>query len=449
MNRVGPIRLQRRSVLRGAGVALALPFLDVMRPAHANAAPTPQRFVTFYTPGGTLLDQWLPTGTETAFKMGPILSGLTAHQRLLTFVTGLDMASTADAFGHPHTRGCASLFTGHPNNPGPYETDGGKAGFANGPSLDQTIAGVIGTKTRLRSLEVAVRWPSSNFNGLRIAPPNCISFAGPDKPIPVETNPRQIWRRLFRDLALGPEQAGLEQRRRQSIVDAVKDEYTAIIPRVSVADRAKLQAHLDRVNELERAVAVVAPADRSSCRVPPIETSFDHNADALMPRTGKLLTDLMIMAFACDLTRVATLQWVDSSAENKFPWLGLPETHHGYQHDRGFQPDAIFKISKWYAEQFQYLLDGLAAVDDGGQNLLESAAVLWGTEIQHPNTHAHNDMPFLLAGSAGGALRTGRFLRFNHRPHNDLLLTVAQAFGVPGRTFGKARYCTGSLPGLT
>src|SRR4051794_14952092 len=157
-------RITRRTILRGAGhVAIALPFLEAMlrpRETHAQAAAVPTRFVVFYSPGGTLLDKWRPTGTETSFTLGALHSALVPHQKDLLFLDGLNLSVTEKGVGHPHSRGMAGVLTGTELLPGTFVTGGGSASFANGPSVDQVIAGRIsqGQSLKFKSLEFSTAW---------------------------------------------------------------------------------------------------------------------------------------------------------------------------------------------------------------------------------------------------------------------------------------------------
>jgi hypothetical protein len=160
------------------------------------------------------------------------------------------------------------------------------------------------------------------------------------------------------------------------------------------------------------------------------------------------MMDMLVMAFACDLTAVGTMQWSDTEAKYSLPWLNLPETHYFYENGGGFHPAELEKIYTWYSQQHAYLLDRMAQVDMGGHSLLDESVVFFGTEVQDPATHLKNDMPFLLAGGGGG-LRAGRWLRFQHQSHNDLLVSILNLFGVTRSIFGDPKYCTGPLSGLT
>jgi hypothetical protein len=452
--------LSRRTVLRGlGGASLALPLLEAMcdeRGARAAPAP-PKRLLVFYTPGGTIRDAWLPQGSETSFTLGPILAPLAGVQDQLLIVDGLDLKVTVEGHGSPHSRGMGAVLTGQPIGIGPYETCGGKAGFALGPSLDQVVATSLKAGRKLASLEVAVNWPTDRRDGGKAAPTNCLNFSGPNQALPMTIDPRRVWDRLFKRVSLAPAERTVEAAHQLSIIDAVSEEYRQLLPRLGRSDRAKLEEHLSRIQELERSVK----AERNAACVAPVAPAalgdtgqgqmgevgdpeqFNTILDAAMPTLGKSMMDLIATAFACDLTAVATMQWTDSQAYNTFPWLSLYENHHAYQHGHVYAPDVLTRIYAWYAEQFRYMLDALARA-----GVLDETVVLWVSELQHPQTHAQDNMPFVLAGG-GEALRTGRFVSYSNLPHNDLLCAVANLFGLQLESFGKSDYCNGPLTGLS
>jgi hypothetical protein len=454
--------LSRRTVLRGiGGVSVGLPLLEAMAPERRSFAQTaaPKRLLVYYTPGGTVRDAWLPTGTESDFQLSPILAPLEDIKDQLLILDGLDMKVTVEGHGHPHSRGMGAVLTGQPLAAGPYETCRGLAGLAEGPSLDQVLSERLKVGRKLSSLEVAINWPTDRRDGGKAAPTNCINYSAANQGVPMAVDPRQVWERLFQDL--GQDAAGqmAEAEHRLSLLDAVAEEYRQLIPRLGKSDRLKLEEHLTRIQELERSAAIgpatmtpdcVPPeapeplADASAGQVgaPGEDTQYNTILDAAMPEIGKTMMDLVATAFACDLTAVATLQWTDSQCYNTLPWLGLHENHHAYQHGSGYQPEILKSIYTWYTEQFRYMLDALQQ-----RNLLEETIVLWVSEIQHPKTHAQENMPFVLAGG-GGAISTGRFLQYAHLPHNDLLCAVGNLFGLELQSFGKPDYCTGPLSGL-
>jgi hypothetical protein len=167
---------------------------------------------------------------------------------------------------------------------------------------------------------------------------------------------------------------------------------------------------------------------------------------------GRVQTDLMVLALSCGLTRVATFMWANADSWQDFPRIRVNEEHHTLSHagdSDSTARDKLIKINVWHSEQVAYLLGRLAAIPDGAGTLLDSTLVLWGNEIGIGNTHTHRDIPWVLAGSAGGYLKTGRFLSYGDQPHNNLLLSVCHAMGFDEtRSFGVPELCTGPLPGL-
>ncbi len=455
-------RLARRALLRGLGsIALGLPWLEAMRPlgdAHAQSSSTARRFVAVYQPGGTVLDRWRPTGSEDDFTLSPILEPLSAVQHKLLVLDGLDMKS---AVGEQHQAGIVALLTGTPQS-------GQHQQFASGPSIDQVLAKRLSEGKARASIELAVRWATGKSHGL-LHPINSMIFADDDRfsPISPRLDPVQIWTSLFGSLEGDGDTAATRAllSRRQSILDYVDRRHESLIARLGGADRAKLEAHLTKVREMEQSLATLAELPRGTCTAPThVDTSDyeprsglnsaddgslrDVSSDAAIPKVGRFMIDMLVTALACDLTGVASLQWSDTEAKHTFPWLNLSEHHHYYQHDGGFRPDECELIARWYAEQHAYLLEAMDAVDMGGHTLLDESVVFFGSELQDPPTHIKSDMPFLLAGGGGG-LRSGRYLRFDHQPHNDLLVSILNLFGDPREHFGSSQYSQGPLAGLT
>jgi hypothetical protein len=451
-------RIHRRTLLRGAGgVAIGLPFLEAMlRPleTHAAAAMAPLRLVVFYSPGGTLLDQWRPTGTETQFTLSDLMAPLVPHQSQLLFLDGLNLSVTEIGEGHPHSRGMAALLTGRELLPGTFVTGGGSVSFANGPSVDQVIAERIGQTLKFRSLEFSTAWAISGRSLMDGAvaetsnASNQVTYAAANSPVPPMINPKVAFDRIFKDVGMGmPDAAAeLEVKKSKSILDAVMGQYTSISAQLGAADKAKLQEHLELIRQMQASLS--AGTSGESCLVPGAPT----DASAIdVPTKGKTMTDLLVASLACDLTRVGTMQWADS--ESKFPLnfapLNLTDHHHGYQHDTMFNPDALFKIYNWFGQNFAYLLERLASVKEGDGTMLDNTVVLWITEIQEPESHNQTNIPFIMAGGKNAGIKTGRWLKVPSQPHNNLLVSLLNVFGGAETTFGHANYCTGALTGLT
>jgi hypothetical protein len=252
--------------------------------------------------------------------------------------------------------------------------------------------------------------------------------------------------------------------RKKSILDFVDKRYAALSARLGAADRQKIDQHLTKIREIEQGISVLPPTTTVACKAPTKVDTSDYNprtglnssdtgsvkdtpTDAAIPKVGMYMMDMMVMAMACDLTTVGTLQWSDTEAKHTFPWLNLAEHHHFYQHDGGFQPVQCEQIATWYSQMHLYLLQAMDKVDMGGHTLLDESVVLFGSEIQEPPTHKKGNMPFMLAGGGGG-IRGGRWVKYNALSHNNLLVSILNLFGDTRTTFGDPAYCTGPLTNI-
>jgi hypothetical protein len=425
---------------------VALPLLDAL---HAGAAEPvfPKRLVLIYNPNGTIQDAFWPTNVrdETHFDLGEILAPLAAHADKLLILKGLTL-SVADGDvgpGGPHQRGVGALFTGRELLEGQFRDGcGSLAGWANGISIDQEIAKKLGADTALPSLELGVRAAKNDVQSR-------ISYAGPNQPLPPMNSPRDVYFRLLSGLDTGgPELTALRDSRR-SVLDTVQEQFQSLESRVTSEDRQKLAQHQVLVRDLERRLDLVSTNAACVAVQEPPELAFDN--ETTMEQIAALQIDLLAMAFRCDLVRVASLQFSDGLNTIRFPWLGSMMEGHSLSHSGDSDLDARGQLigrHRWYVQQVGRLLDALAAIPEGSGTALDNTLIVWGNEVGAGNTHSHQNVPFLLAGSAGGAFRTGRFLDFGGRSHIDLLVSVLNAFGVDVNTFGHPDFVSGALPGL-
>lgn len=451
-------RISRRTALKGAGgIAIGLPWLEAMVSgrrggAHAAAATLPaRRFVGVYQPGGTVLNRYVPTGTEIAPVLSPILAPFEPVKDQILIFSGIDMLS---AVGEERQAGIIAWLTGSvqvaPTGVGTY-------GYAkDSPSIDQVLAPMLSMGKKKASLYLAIRWGTGKGHGL-VSPTDISSFeATPQRtPRPPSIDPVAIWKDLFGASTAAPPTWD------KSILDLVDRRYAKLSARLGAADRQRLEAHLTRLRELEKRVATTGP-----CAPPTLVDTSDYNpasgrnsaddgsirdlpTDAAIPKVGKLMTDMLVMALACDLTGVAVLQWSDTEAKHTFPWLGLSESHSFYQNDGGYHPAECEKIATWYSSQHTYLLQEMAKVDMGGHSLLDESVVFFGSERQDPATYSKAEMPFLLAGKGGG-LRPGRWIKASaHTSHNGLLVSILNLCGDGRTSFGTPAYAAPALTGLT
>ena len=320
----------------------------------------------------------------------------------------------------------------------------GSVWWAGGPSVDQAAADVIGLKTPLRSLELGVQVQAARVW-------DRMSYRASAQPLPPELDPRAAFDRLFASVDPDPTAAARRRARRRSILDGVLGEMKAMQPKVSGEDRARLDGHLTSLRELERRIDASA-TEAPSCARPSRPDPVILTDPTLFEQIGRAQMDLLAMALACDLTRVASLQYSSSTSAVIFAWLGCTIEHHELSHQADSDLPAqkqLEKIHSWYAAQFAYLVGRLDSLAESSGSLLDHSVVVWGNELGKGNTHSHTKVPFVLAGGAGGSLRTGRFVDCNGAAHNDLLVSTLNAVGVPATTFGNPAYCSGPLPGLT
>jgi hypothetical protein len=418
---------------------VSLPLLEAMdggRVAAQEESP-PMRFMAWFRPGGAVWDKWNVTGDDENFTISPTLAPLAPFKDRLLLFEGLNYGVTELGVGHPHYKGLAAFLTGSFVNPGEFTAPSSDPmSWAQNISIDQIIASQIAENTRYKSLELATMHNAPQG----ASPLRTISYDGPDQPRTPMFDPSAVYERLFSDESGDTEAARLAQLRKASILDAVREEYSAALPLVSGEDRVKLEEHLNQIREMETSLSVVCDGGPA-----PEETSASSDS---FEQIGRLMVDLSVLAMSCDLTRVITLQYSEPLSRNSFPFLGLNEHHHMYQHDAGYQPETLAVIEHWYMEQFAYLLTRLSETTEGEGTLLDNIAILNGTELSHAGSHSLNNIPVLLAGGLGGRIRSGRVIRHGGQPYNNLLVSIQNAFGVMASEFGEPGYSTGQLAGF-
>ncbi|HET6281952.1 MAG TPA: DUF1552 domain-containing protein [Polyangia bacterium] len=452
--------MDRRTVLRGAGgIAVALPFLSAMTvPRKARAAGVAKRFVTWFSANGTIPGSWQPTGTETAFVLPEILSPLEAHHDKLTILRGLNNEISYKSPGsNPHDLAMGTMLTGMPMRIGPSGL--GRAGHiidgtAGGASIDQDLAKRLSGKTKLAHLTLGVQSTSTILEPMVLK----MSYRGPSDPVTPEDDPGKAFAALFGDTMTSQAELLKLRKRRTTVLDAVLDDYTRLMSRVPADDKSKLDRHATSIRELEKQLGMLDAGKNCHGAVPvaPTVTLTPRNCiqDGRparcvgdFPTIGRAQMDVLVLALACDLTRVASLQWSTAESTVVHSWLGVTGEHHLMSHDVAKAPDLI-KVNKWYSQQLAYLLDKMQAItDEEGTTLLDGSVVFWTNELSIGDTHNRKDLCFLLAGKGNGALRSGRSLRFNGTPHNQLLAALVSMYGTPIPGFGDPMF-PGVLPGL-
>lgn len=421
--------ISRRGFSAGLGAALlAAPFLGLLtRPRRAGAATgvRAKRLVVFFTPNGTVPARWRPSGSETSFTFpaGSILEPLAAHRQRLVVIDGLQFVGANN-----HEGGMAAMLTG----------SGSAGDESRGMSVDQFVAAAIGGTTRLRSLELGVQ--TSAWGG---SVQTRMSYSGAGQFAPPDDSPRGVYTRLYGDAMPGGADRVLA--RRQSVLDAVKGDLGQLRGRLGNEEQHKLDQHLTSLRELERALG------GGSCSGGTPVADLPIHANDNFPAIGKTQMDLLVASLACGATNVASIQWAHTVAPTVFTWIGQSEGHHGLSHmDDGNTAGvaAFVAAERWFATQFGYLLDKLAAAPDpeGGGTLLDTTLVVWAKEMGDSRAHVCTEVPFVLAG--GGAFTPGRYLRVNGAAHAKLLVSICHAMGLSNTTYGNPAAGSGPLAGL-
>lgn len=318
--------------------------------------------------------------------------------------------------------------------------DGSRAGYALGPSVDQTLVGLIGQTTRIPSLQLAVHALVPNVSGV-------VSYAGSNQPLLPQNDPRLTFRTLFMDSGTPPTELDRLRARRRSVLDSVQSQLTTLQRRVSTADKARLDEHLTLVRALEKRLTAL-PAGTCTKPTDPGTIAFE-NEDQI-PTVVQLQLDLLLLAFRCDLTRVATMMFSDALNHITLPHLDIRSDVHNLTHygDSDPQRAQVGKRDTWQAGVLAGILSELNSIQENdGSTALQHTLALWGSDVSRGNVHAHDDMPFVLAGHGAG-FRMGRFVKWSHRFHNDLLVSIINGFGGSLSTYGEPTTCTGPLSNL-
>ena len=437
--------LSRRSFLKGASAStVCAPLLHSLA-ARGQAASSPKRVLVVFRPNGTNPETWFPTpgSSETSFTLSATHAPLEPWRERICWTRGINMTSLEIGPGEPHQRGMGAVLTGTHLQDGTFVGgDGSLAGWGNGISVDQRIANEIGGTTQFKSLELGVRVLGSEVR-------HRINYAGPAQPLPPQTDPDQTWNSLFGQLTPATPEVDVNKERRRKIFQAVRAQFYDLRTKISASDRHKIDQHHTYLAEMELRLDAYANATASCAATTEPNILGNPEHEDLMGTMSRLYIDQMVMAFACDLTRVGTLQYSSGANNIRFPHLDSYTDDHQLSHAG---PSDITSIDEWamrqywYAEEFAYLLSRLDAIPEGEGTLLDHTLIFWCSELAQGNTHSHVDMPFILAG--GPTLNGGRYVQYNDLSHNDLLVAIMNAMGVEGDVFGDPNYCTGPASGL-
>jgi hypothetical protein len=437
MSFVASKALSRRTVLRGLGATLALPFLDAMVPVSVRAASgkVAHRFQTFYVPNGMAMQFWTPKGEGRDFVLSPILEPLKAYREQMVVLSGLKAN-----WNYIHAGASGSFLTGTVRG-GRNEVE-----IIADISMDQILAKQFAKETQVASLELSMDMPANAgacTGNLSCAYTHTISWKSATQPLPMEYNPRSVFEKLFGDSG-STERRAREARLHQhrSILDSVNDKLAGLRRELGPNDQARIEEYTESIRDVERRIqraeeqrGLELPMMDQPQGVPPVFE--DHLA---------LMLDLQVLAFQSDLTRVISFMISKEQSARPYPQIGVPEAHHPLSH-HGDAPELIERMSKintYHAELFKTYVDRLRNTPDGDGTLLDHTTILYGSGISNSNAHSGDNLPILLVGGGAGRLKGGQHLVYKDEPSMaNLLVTLMDKLDVPVDHIGGS---TGKLP---
>jgi hypothetical protein len=427
--------LPRRTFLRGAGAAVALPLLDAMVPSMTALAATPanpvRRLGFVYMPMGAHISQWTPPG-ENLSELSPTLAALKPVVDHVTVITNLELRN---AYPGTHATSNAA-FLSAAKAKWTESTD-----YHLGTTVDQVAAKHIGKDSRLPSLELAMDLLTTVGqcdNGYACVYQNNLSWSSPTTPLPAEAHPRVAFERLFGDGGSSADRLS-ELRKSSSLLDWVRSDIARLQKRLGASDRTKVTDYLDTVREVERRIQK-AEAETADSRLPDLERPV--GVPAAYADHARLMFDLQVLALQGDVTRVITFQLAREASTRTYPEIGVSDAHHPLTHNGG-DPEKLAKVARinaFHVSLFAYFLEKLKATPEGNGTLLDHSVYLYGSGMGNPDVHDHVNLPILVAGGGAGRLKGGRHIRYAEpTPLANLHLTLLEKAGVNLESFADSK----------
>ncbi len=438
-----PFPISRRTLLRGTGAALALPWLEAMSCAAAGTAKLPIRMAALYFPNGVHPDQWTPEGEGNDFQLSPTLAPLQDLKDELLVLTNLWNQASAGGDGHyVKIAGFLTCTT--------ITKTLGVDVSANGTSMDQIAAQRGGKATPFPSLELGVSPVTTGVDknvGYTRVYGSHIAWSAPTNPLAKELDPAHVFERLFRATKPQTQQAKNDV----LLLDRVLDDARQLRSQLGTADRQRMDEYLSVVRSLEERVQRASRPEQSKWKPRvPIDPSARPEANPKdYAEHVRLMMDMIALAFQTDSTRICTFMFNNEVSNQNFSFLdGIKDGHHSLSHH---QKDAdklrqYQQINRWHVEQYAYLLNKLRGMKEGDSNVLANSMVLLGCGIRDGDKHDPHNLPVIVAGRAGGRLATGQHRKYSpDTPLADLYVSMLDAFGTPVDRFADS---TGPLPGI-
>jgi len=436
-------KLPRRTFLRGAGATIALPLLDAMLPALAQAKTrmaAPRRFSIVYAPNGMHMERWTPAGTGKDFKLSPLLEPLAPYREQLQVLTGLSNSAGDALPGEgelaPHERAGGVFLTGvHPLREG-----------RTGVSIDQIIAQELGKQTQLASLELGLHSKDVVGNcekGWSCAYMSTLSWRTPTTPLPIEYRPREVFERLFGDSnSTAPEIRLSRIKKDKSILDSVTGAASRMLNTLGHGDKSRLAEYLDSMRDVERRIQM---AEQQSSREIPDVARPDGGVPVIFEDHIKMMFDLQVLAFQTDMTRMTTFMMGHAQSNRTFGEIGIPDVHHSLSHHR-HDPEKlekIYRINLYHTQLLTYYLDKLKNTADVDGTLLDNMMIMYGSDMSDGNAHSLHNLPVSLIGGGAGQIRGSHHVRYpKDTPVANLYMTILAKLDIPVERFGDS---TGQL----
>ena len=427
--------IPRRTVLRGMGAMLALPLFDSMVPAlsawQKTAAKPVNRFGVYYVPNGMIMKNYLPTAVGANYELTPTLGPLAPFRDDVLVVSGLNSLPTRERPGGAHAKASTRFLT----NVSPPTSE---TWLDVGISMDQILANETGKYTQLPSLELSMESGETSGacdTGYACPYTSTIVWKSANTPLPTQNNPRVVFERLFGDAGTtDPKVRAARMRQQKSILDSVTEEVAHMQGALPASDRVKLTEYLSAIRDVEQRIQLAEA--QAGDELPLVEhpAGIPGDWEAHM----KLMLDLQVLAYQCDLTRVITFMVGREHSGMTYPQIGVPDSHHPISHYAGEleKIEKVAKINAYHMKMFAYYLERLKATPDGDGSLLDHMTMMYGAGIADSNSHDPYDIPIVMAGKGTGFLKGGRHIRFKDVPLANLHLTLMDQFGVTMDKFG-------------
>ncbi|MFO0924159.1 MAG: DUF1552 domain-containing protein [Pirellulales bacterium] len=421
----------RRTMLRGIGVTMALPWLE-SRASWSGEVPNtkafqepPVRMAVLFSGNGFHSKEWWAEGEGANMKLGKVLAPLHAHREKMVFVKGLFNAEAMK--GNIHSSQTGNLLSGAPL------ASGGE--IRSGTSFDQLLAQTYGQHTKVPSMVLGCEKsnPSVHKNYSMLYSSH-ISWSSPTSPTPLELYPSLAFDRLFKD----DSQVG-----DRSVLDAVLEDANTLRNQISDADKRKLDEYLDSVRDVEQRIAQAGKRGELQGWNPTLsKPNIDRPQDGIPQNIAehmKLMCDILVLGFQTDTTRITTLKLNNDHSSLRFPHLGVDYMiHHLLSHS---DTEDWLKVNQFFLEQLAYIANRLDSIQEGDRTLLDNSMLMYCSSMMTGN-HNNDELPVVLVGRGGGKLKTGQVLNYRTQQNRQmcrLFMSLMDKMEIRPKTFGDAQ----------